>query len=145
MSRFGSLPVDLVARLRAASPQKQREACIAACEIALAAAKVDRIPVHQVIRALRNGNCPPLQQLQAVDRIVSELDDEYFRLQEAAETNEADPEGCKFAFVKARAVAAVAFAGGNAADFALNSVYEAAAAMGDDKLRLYSKIESALK
>ena len=80
-----------------------------------------------------------------LDTLVAQLDDEYFQLQEAEEEGQASSEDYMRVFGQARAVAAVAFAGGDDPfEAATEAIYEAAATT-DNQGDLVAQIEEALK
>jgi hypothetical protein len=145
MSRLETLSSDLVAKLHRASTAKQRAAGVAASELAVAKAKVKHPLVDEGLRQLRAGHVFTPQEKAEIDALTAELDEEYFNLQEAAEAGKASADHYLQAFAKARAVAALSFAGSDVPDAAADSIYEATAAVGDDKAELFSLIESALK
>jgi len=145
MSRLETLSSDLVAKLRRASTAKQHAAAVAASELAVAKATVQHPLVDKVLRQLRAGHIFTPQERAEIDALAAQLDEEYFNLQEAAEAGKAPAEDYLRTFAKARAVAALSFAGGDAPEAAADSIYEAAAAVGDDKSELFSLIESTLK
>lgn len=145
MSRLEALSANLVTKLSRASAAKQRQACVAACELAIAGALVEHPLVSESLRKLRDGHVFTPQEKVELDALVAQLDDEYFDLHEAAEAGEATTDDYLRAFAKARAVAALSFAGSNTSDAASESIYEAATAIGDDKAELFSRIEFALQ
>ena len=145
-SRLESLSSDLAGKLRRASTAKQRAACLAACELAVAKAKFEHPLVDEALQKLHAGESFPAEMKAKIDALALQLDEEYFKLQEAADVG-----GGTFAdylriFVKARAIAALSFAGNeDTAKEASDAIYEAAAAVGDDKRELFALIESILK
>ena len=145
MNRLHTLSSDLVVKLRRASTAKQRAAGVAAGELAVAKAKVEHPLVAEALRQLRAGHVFTPREKAEVDALVAQLDEEYFNLQDAADAGRADANDYLRAFAKARAIAALSFAGSDAPEAAADSIYEAAAAMGDDKAELFSLIESVLK
>jgi len=66
-------------------------------------------------------------------------------LHEAAEAREATSDDCRRDFAKARAVGAVWFASIGNPESAADCLYEAAAAVGDDKEELFTLIDAMLK
>ena len=144
-SRLETLSADLATKLRRASAIKQRRASVAACEMAIAGAMVEHPLVFEALRQLRNGHVFTPHEKAAIDALAAQLDEEYFDLQEAAESDKATTDDYLRAFARARAVAALSFAGSGATDATDESIYEAAAATGDDNSELFSRIESALQ
>jgi hypothetical protein len=145
MNRLETLSADLAAKLRRASPAKQYAACVAACELAVAKTKIEHPLVDELFRQVRVGHVFTPQEKAAIDALVAQLDEKYFDLQEAAEAGKAPATDYLRAFEKARAVAALSFAGDHTPDAVAEAIYEAAAAVGDDKSELFSLIESSLK
>ena len=145
MNRLETLSADLTAKLHRASPEKQRAASLAACELAVAKARVEHSLVNEALRLLRGGNLFTHRKKAELDDLVAQLDQEYFSLQEAADAAGTSTDDYLLVFAKARAVAALSFAGCGTRGAAAESIYEAAAAVGDDKQELFSLIASALK
>jgi hypothetical protein len=85
-----------------------------------------------------------LKEKADLDALIVQLDDEYFGLQEAAEEGRANTADYLRLFGQARAVAALAFAGGeDAFQAATESIYEAVATT-DNKDELSIHILSVL-
>jgi hypothetical protein len=145
MTRLETLSPTLAIKLRLVPTEKQRAACVEACGLAVASAKVEHPLVNLVLRQLRAGHVLTPRQKADLDALATQLDEEYFSLQEAARVGEADKVDYLRAFAKARAVAALSFAGGDGPDAPSESIYETAAAVGDDKSALFSRIESILQ
>ncbi|MAG92720.1 MAG: hypothetical protein CMJ48_03065 [Planctomycetaceae bacterium] len=145
MTRLASISEELVASLQDASVSKQRAASIAACRFALANASVDDSSVAEAVQVIEGGRSLSEQQGAALDALVARLDGEHLQLQEAEEEGRASSEDYMRVFGQARAVAAVAFAGGgDPFEAATEAIYEAAAAT-DSQDDLVARIEEALK
>ena len=145
MSRLATLSHDLVTKLHGASAVMQRRACIAACELVIDDALLQHPLVSKLFRQLRAGHVFSPQEQKDIDEFVAQSDENYFSLREAAETGEVATGDYLRAFAKARALSALSFAGSNKPDAASESIYEAAAAIGDDKTELFLRIEAALR
>jgi hypothetical protein len=145
MSRLATISPELAERLHRASAAKRHHAIMVACEMAVSKAQTDYAVVEESLRQLRAGHVFTAKQKGRIDTLTAQLDQDYLNLQEAAETGKIPVADFMGAFAKARAVAAVSFAGSDAPDAASESIYEAAAAVGEDKAVLLSRIESALK
>ena len=141
------LSPDLVAKLRLASPDKQRAAALVSCEFAISHARVEHPLVEEALRELHVGTVLIPQRKAKIDALASQIDEEYFDLQEAAQEGRASKEEYLQMFAKARAVAALSFAcTEDAFQAATEAIYEAAATIGDtNKRELFALVESALK
>jgi hypothetical protein len=138
---------DLVAELQRVSSAKQRAASLAASEFAISHAQVEHPLVDKALGKLRTMGVFTPQEKAQIDALTAQLDEEYFSLQEAAEEGRASAEDYLRVFAKARAVAALAFAG-NEDSFrgATESIYEAAATIGsDNKGELFGLVKSVLE
>jgi hypothetical protein len=139
---------DLVAKLRGASVAQLRAASLAASEFAIFCAQVDHPLVEKALAKVRTTGVLTPKERTEIDALTRQLDEEYFDLQEAAEEEgRASIEDYLRVFSKARAVAALSFAGNDDAfRGATESIYEAAATIrGDDKWELFALVESVLK
>ena len=145
MTRLETLSPDLAGKLRRASAAKQRAAGLAACEFAVSHAKVEHALVEKALEKVRAAGVLTPKEKAELDALAAQLDEEYFALQEAAEEGRASTEDYMGLFGQARAVAALAFAGGeDALQAATEAIYEAAATT-DDRQELAALIESALQ
>ncbi|MFT3684735.1 MAG: hypothetical protein QM783_07350 [Phycisphaerales bacterium] len=144
-SRLEILSASLAAKLYEAPLIKQRLACVAACELATKKARVENPLVVNALGQLRNGHVFTPQEKAEIDAIVAQLDDEYFNLQEEAEAGGVSAEDYLRVFAKARAIAAISFAGSKEKAALAEAIYEAAAAVGSDKAELFSYVDAALK
>jgi hypothetical protein len=145
MDRLETLSPGLARKLRRASAMKQREAAVAASEFAIIKSKLEHPLVDEARRQLRTGHIFARQERAAIDALAAQLDDEYLDSKEAAEVGAAPADDYLRAFAKARTVAALSFAGSDAPDAAADSIYEAAAAVGDEKSELFSLMDSVLR
>jgi len=123
----------------------QRKACLAACEMAIAKVKVEHPLVEESLQRLRDKRAFTHQEQAKLDALVAELDNQYLALQEAAHQSGASMADSLRSFAKARAIAALYFASKNDTEALMDAVYEAAAAVGDNKLELFNAVESAIK
>lgn len=145
MTRLETLSPDLAGTLQRASAAKQRAASLAASEFAIARAKVEHPLVQRALEKVRRAGVLTPEDKAELDALAGQLDEEYFALQEAAEEGRASTEDYMRMFGQARAVAALAFAGGeDALQAATEAIYEAAATT-DDKEELAALIQSALQ
>ena len=118
---------------------------MAACEFAIAHAKVEHPLVKQCIQKVRAEGVLIPKEMTELDALAEQLDEEYLALQEAAEEGRATTEDYMRVFGQARAVAALAVAGGDdALQAASEAIYEAAATT-DDKEELTDRILSVLE
>jgi hypothetical protein len=145
MTRLDSLSADLADKLRRASSAKQRAASLAASKFAIARAEVEHPLVEKALEKVRTAGVLTPKEKAELDALAAQLDEEYFALQEAAEEGRASTDDYMRLFGQARAVAALAFAGGeDALQAATEAIYEAAATT-DDKEELAALIQSALQ
>jgi hypothetical protein len=145
MNRLESLSPDLATKLLSALPTSQRKACLVACGLAVERAKVEHPIVRESLQRLRDDQAFTNQEKAKLDALVAEMDDRYLTLQEAANPGSAPSADSLHSFATARAVAAVSFASKGDSEALMEAIYEAAAAVGDDKQELFSLIESAIK
>lgn len=144
MMRLESAARDLFEQLLLASTAQQHAASIAACEIALKESLIDDSIVRESLEQLRLHETLSSVRLTELENLVEHLDGKYFELQDKAEVNPDLQADALFYFRQARAVAAVAFAGGN--DFpsaAMEAIYEASMAV-DDGFRVFDAAYRAL-
>ena len=144
MHRLEALSSDIAAKWRHASEEKQRAASLLATEHAIAKSGVKNPLVDQSLRQLRAGHLFSPQEKSQIDILAMQLDEQYFNLQEAAEFGEIPNVEYLKVFAKARAVSALLFAGSGGSDATADSIYEAAAAAGEDNSYLLSLVESSL-
>lgn len=144
MSRLETISKSLATALHHAPANRQRAACLAACEFAIAQTGVGSPAVEQALRMLRSSQPISAELKHALDTLAQRLDEEYFDLQDAAEESDATEDEWKRAFSQARAVSALVFAfGENAFDAASEAVYEATATV-DDNQELLAIVSKAL-
>lgn len=145
MNRLETLLPDLAGKMRRASTTKQRAASLAASEFAIDRAKIGHPLVVNALGKMRATGILTPKDRAELDALAAQLDEEYFALQEAAEAGQAGIEDYMRPFRQARAVAALAFAGGeDALQAAEEAIYEAAATT-DDKEDLAASVQSALQ
>jgi hypothetical protein len=145
MTRLETLSPDLAGTLQRASVAKQRAVSLAASEFAISHAKVEHPLVQRALEKVRAAGALTQQEKAELDALAAQLDEEYFALQEAAEEGRASTDDYMRVFGQARAVAALACAGGeDALQAATEAIYEAAATT-DDKEELAALIQSALQ
>jgi hypothetical protein len=145
MTGLEELSPNLAGKLQRASAAKQRAASLAACEFAIAHAKIEHPLVDKALKNLRAAGILLPGEKAELDALAAQLDEDYFDLQEAAEEGRASTEDYLAAFAKARAVAALSCAGDeNALRAATEAIYEAAATT-DDKEGLVARIFSVLE
>ena len=145
MNRLEVLSADLAAQVHRATPAKRRAACLAACELAVAKVEIEHPLVDSALQQLRVGRVFTSQEKAEIDTLTEQLDEQYFELQQTAEKGNATYADHLRAFARARAVAALSFAGSDSREDAADAIYEAAAAVGDDKREFFAKINFALK
>jgi hypothetical protein len=146
MTRLETLSSDLAAQLLLATVAKQRAASLAACEFALAKVKFDHPVIDEALRRLRSGNALTAESKAQIESLAAKLDEEYLDLQEAADRGSAAAAAYLRRFAEARAVMALSFVCKEGVpEAAGDAIYEAAAAVGDDKQQLIAIVQSALR
>ncbi|MCE9545215.1 MAG: hypothetical protein K8T25_06825 [Planctomycetia bacterium] len=144
MSRLETISATLVKRIRRASPSKQRAAALAAATLAVSATNVNHPAVTKSIAFLKAQKKVTARQKNELKSLLSDLDEEYFTLQEAAEDGTASTDDCLKLFSQARAVSAVLFAGSDdPLEAATEAIYEATAT-SDDPKSILSAVDAAL-
>jgi len=144
MDRLETLAPKLVQRLRRASPPKQRAAALAACEFAIKKAHLRCACVERALNILRSGGGLSASHQSELEALMSNLDNEYFELQDAAEQGRTTSENYLQKFVQARADSALLFASKDDSFEASSEATHEAAATVNDKLPLFSVVESVL-
>jgi hypothetical protein len=145
MDRLEILSSRVSEKFRLAPISRQRAACLAACEIAIAASKTEDPLARDALLQFRAGHGFAPERKAQIDVQAARLDQEYLDVQDAVEKGEATTTDYLHIFAKARAMAALSFAAGNSPDALREAIYEAAAAVGGDKSRFLSLIESTLE
>ena len=141
MTRLDTIAEDLSEKLRIASPAQQLAASYAVCRLALQAASVDTPIVLESLEQLRQHGTLSIQRVAELNDLAAQLDSKYFDLQNQAEVNpDLQAEALRL-FGQARAVAAVAFAGGSDVLAAvMEATYEASVAVDDGDRVLYAAL-----
>jgi hypothetical protein len=145
MTRLETISRDLADKLRRASAAKRRAASLAASEFAVVRAKIEHPLVERALEKLRAAAVLTPKDKADLGALVTQIDEEYFALQEAAEEGRANTEDYMRVFGQARAVAALTFAGGeDTLQAAAEAIYEGGATT-DDKEELAALIQIALQ
>jgi len=142
--RLETVAKNVAEKLKVATMSKQREAGLVACEIALLAAPIENPTVLDAVAQLRDKGRLTDEILASLNGLTDQLDQKYFDLQEEAESDpDIQPEYLHF-FGQARAVSALAFAGGaDSLTAAMEAIYEASATV-DDSQKIYDAVLLAL-
>jgi len=145
MTRLETLSPELVRKLQNTTTEKQRAATLAACEFAVTHATVDYPLVDKSLEKLRSSGVLNPKEIAELDALAAQLDEEYFTLQEAAEEGRVGAGDYMRVFGRARAVAALSFAGGeDPFHAATDAIYEASATT-DDKIEFVVYVQSMLE
>jgi hypothetical protein len=145
MNRIETLSPDLAIRLRLATTAQRRAAALAACEFSIAHARIGDPAVIAALRSLRAGEALEPEIRIRIESLAARLDEEYLQLQEAAEAGKASSTNFQKRFAEARAVAALAFlCKEEVADAAEEAIYEAVAAVADDRGQVLAVVQSQL-
>jgi hypothetical protein len=144
MMRLETVARDLSEKLRIASPAQQQAASFAACQLALQAASVEAPIVLESLEHLRQHGTLSIQRVAELNDLAEQLDSKYFDLQDQAEINPDLQADALRLFGQARAIAAVAFAGGeDALTAVMEAIYEASVTV-DDGGRVFDTALAAL-
>ena len=129
MTRLDTICPEIADLLRSAVPEKRSQACLTACQIAVARSGVSGRAISVALDSLAKGAPVTSAERRDLDELASQLDDEYLRAQEAADPNQTGDQLYLRTFWQARAAAALGYAP-SAADFAAaaDAIYEACAA-----------------
>jgi len=132
MKRLESSEIHLAQKMKVVSEEKRRRAVRVACEIAVQICPVDLPVVEESLRQLLSGYQLSIEQVSKLECLVAQLDEEYFNLQDIQnEDMQLNPQALHF-FSQARAVSALACAGGDdSIESATEAIYEAASAIED--------------
>jgi hypothetical protein len=141
MDRLELLSSSLAGRLRLASLEKQRAASVVACEFAVTAAAIDEPLASDALRRLRAGELMTEQKKAELAAKAALLDSQYLDLQDEVDAGKANAVDGQRAFAVARAWSALSLASSDSPSAFSEAIYEAAAAMGDEKTRLFATLE----
>jgi hypothetical protein len=131
-SRLSSVAVDLVERLERQPPARLRQLTADAVRLAVARTQLVDPRLDAGLVALGSGAFGDTPERSAVLRLVDELDEIAWDVQDKAEASEATQQAYLAAFAKARAAASVGFAlDSDALNAALEAIYETQAAVAD--------------
>jgi len=124
---------------------KQRAASYAACKTALLIAQVDASIALDSLEQIRNFGVLSNQRVSELNDLAGRLDERYFDLQDQDELNLDLQVKALYFFSQARAITAVAFAGGaDALTAAMEAIYEALMAVADDGHEINNAVLEAL-
>lgn len=133
---------ELVTQLKNCSIEKQRFASLLACKVALKLNNVDNMIVVASVDFLEKNHFLTVQQRNELDRLVAELDNQYFELQENSE-KETEVMSLIY-FGQARAISALSFAGVEDAFIAATeAIYEASMSI-DDRDAILTLVKNSL-
>jgi hypothetical protein len=140
--RLDSKAPDVADTFRKATPDRRRQAALAACEIVTSIVGLEGDDVKAALAALREGRPrdPALQE--RLVNLSARFDDKYFRLDE--ESDEAKKPEVLRLFSKARAAAALVFALSENSTELHEAIYEALSA-ADDVSAVVRAVEAALR
>lgn len=135
MMRLDAVAKNVAEKLKAASSEKQRSICLLACQLALDAAPIDSPLILEALELLRQKGVLPANKVEELNKLVVQLDEQYFDLQEKAEDDPSAKIESMRLFSQARAVSALSFAGNeNALIAAMEAIYEASATVDDESI-----------
>lgn len=144
MTRLEMAAQDVADKLRMADAAQQRAASLVACELAVQAAPIGDPDVLSAVEQLRKNGRLSNQLIVVLNDLAARLDEQYFTLQDKSEHELSTQIQYINLFGQARAVSALAFAGGeDALMAAMESIYEATATV-DDAGGIYDAVLLAL-
>jgi len=137
-SRLSTIAEDLAERLSRQSAGRLRRVAAAAAGLAVERTELADPRLDAALAAIRDCDPAAVAELSQVLALTEELDEIAWDAQEQAEAGVLPEQAYLAAFARARAAASVGFAlGPDALHAALESVYEAQAAVGDlDAIRV---------
>ncbi|HEY1735858.1 MAG TPA: hypothetical protein VGG12_04365 [Methylovirgula sp.] len=142
VDRLKFLSPNLARQLNSAPIEKRRAAGIIACEFAAKAAAIHDPLAIETLRRLQAGQPLTAQQRADLESKAAATDSRY--LDEQAAVDQGNASDCSRAFAVARAWAALSCASSDSVSATSEAIYEAAAAMGDERAHLFAAIESSL-
>jgi len=143
MNRLETRAPELASKLRSADQQRQRSAAVAAASWAVGVAGIDQADAATAVRLLSEGAHGQVDR-NSLARLVEELDEVAWSVQDAVETGSGSDADYLVAFGQARAVASVLFAAEPDAELAaLEAIYEASVVTSDSST-LFVAVEAAL-
>jgi len=132
MYRLASIAKELSDKLTGASAKKQREIIVSSCEYALRKTKANNRLTQDILKKYQTQSDLPLNLQAELEKEIAIFEEDYFRLQTAAENGESLPERYLTPFQKARAVSAVLYCFESDLALAANeALYEAAMSLND--------------
>jgi len=120
--RLESISPNLAGTYREANDDQRRRAALVLCSTAVAQVGLQGSEVDAAFAVLRHERREQSDIHQMLDRLAAQLDEEYFKLSDEAETTTSE---ALLTFRKARAAAALAFALSPDAGQLHEAVYEA--------------------
>lgn len=140
--RLEKLSVDLMTRLRQASPSQRKAAALAACGYAVEYAQVHDSVVLSVLGELNSGRAASAPEIEEVKTLSEQADEKYFGLHDACDSSEDN--GFLVAFSRARALSALLFAvEEESLHTSSESIYEAISAV-DNSHAIAARVVSSL-
>ncbi len=143
MNRLETCAPELASKLRGADQKRQRLAAVAAASWAAGVAHLDQASVLNAIDLLREGTHEQVDR-DDLARLVEELDEVAWSVQDAVEAGSASGDDYLTAVGRARAAASVLFAAESDAEVAgLEATYEASVVVADGSV-LFAIVDTAL-
>ena len=132
LMRLETVARELSEKLRMASPEQQKAASFAACQLALQAVKMDISIVFEAVEELRKQGVLSNRRVTQLNDLVAQLDQVYFDLQDRS-NDEPDLQREALRLLgQARAVSALSLAGGGDTFVAaMEAIYEASVTVND--------------
>jgi len=128
--RLDSVSPSLAGAYREASDDQRQRAALAACIVAVAQAGLQGGEVEAALAVLRHERSGRSDVRDKLNRLAAQLDEQYFKLGEEAETTTSE---ALAAFRKARAAAALGFALSPHSGQLHEALYEAIVASSDQE------------
>ena len=143
-NRLETVSKSISSRIAAAKSEQLRDACIAACRLALQSTASDIPVIWESLEQLQQNGKLSQKRIAELNDLAAQLDDRYFDMQEKADGNaELQTEAFRL-FRQARAVFALSFASEEDLTIAASeSLYEASMAV-DNQSEFFSLIENII-
>lgn len=145
MDRLEFLSPSFAKRFRLATADRQRAAGFVACKLAVEAAAISEPLASDTLLRLSMGEPFTGREQAELAATAAVKDSRYLDLQDAVDRGKATEIRRNHAFAVARAWTALSLASSDSPDAIGSAIYEAAAAMGEDKTNFFTTLESALK
>lgn len=144
MDRLETVSSEIYTKIINVSDQKKIEIIIAACEFAIKESKINHPLINKVMEYIRNDRRISQVEKSSIEKLVANLDNEYFDLLESSEEGKSSTDEYIEAFSKARAASALLCAFNEDILTAAKEVVYEASSVVEDKNELFYIISNAI-